>query len=308
MHFRKTACSLLSAVTLLLAGPALWGQEGEGDVALALADARGELMRLPPLQDLLKVASKTAPRLRTLDLAQQKEDVRASLWQLENWNVLNVQGAAIAGRRDIFSVNSDGQVYVPRATVVDNVTLNGAIALKVNPVTFLKSKRQVEILALERLGSERDVVLRDVAEGVIYTYNMGQKAIDLMDVRTGIKDAIAAMAPGVHPRGVACFIESEWRAFDVVLWELPALASGRLPVDLARRSTRTRRARRCACATRRPLRTKWPISRSAGGSARPAPSGRASRRTRCWPTSRPTRTTCACGSKPGPWAWCCTCP
>jgi len=72
------------------------------DVQDNLLDAKGELMRLPPLQDLLKIAIQTAPRNRQIDIAKQQEKEREKLWKLAQMDILTLQGVAIAGRRDVF--------------------------------------------------------------------------------------------------------------------------------------------------------------------------------------------------------------
>ncbi len=47
-------------------------------------------------------------------------------------------------------------------------------------------------------------------------------------------DSIAAMAPGADARTLTRNSEEQWASLDVVLWELPAMATGRLHVDVAR--------------------------------------------------------------------------
>ncbi|MFK8057295.1 MAG: hypothetical protein AB8F78_14320 [Saprospiraceae bacterium] len=49
-------------------------------------------------------------------------------------------------------------------------------------------------------------------------------------------DSVAAMSPGANARELAGFTEENWALLDVVIWELPAMATGRLPVDIARNS------------------------------------------------------------------------
>ena len=174
---------------------------GQGLPALAdakenLNEAKGELMRLPPLKDMLKIAVQTAPRSRQIDITQQQEREREKLWKLAQLDVLTFQGVAIAGRRDVFAVNSDGTVFVPTASVVDNLNTQGSVGIKINPISFLQSRRQVQIAKLEgqRLEVERDLIARDVAEGVIYAYNMAQKSLDMMDLRAEAMEAVLARA------------------------------------------------------------------------------------------------------------------
>lgn len=175
-----------------------YGQGGKGvsDTEDKLLEAKGELMRLPPLKDMLKVAVQSAPKSRQIDIAQQQEKEREKLWKLAQVDILTFQGAAIAGRRDIFSVNSDGTVFVPNATVVDNLDFQGSVGLKLNPISFLKSRRQVEMASLEgqRLEAEKDLIANEVKEGVIYAYNMAQKSLDMMDLRAEAMEVVTARA------------------------------------------------------------------------------------------------------------------
>ena len=54
-------------------------------------------------------------------------------------------------------------------------------------------------------------------------------------VRTA--DTLGVRAEGAAPWEVCGLRQNQWRALDVVLWELPAVATGRLPVELARRAS-----------------------------------------------------------------------
>ena len=161
-----------------------------------LNEAKGELMRLPPLKDMLKIAVQTAPRSRQIDITQQQEREREKLWKLAQLDVLTLSGVAIAGRRDVFAVNSDGTVFVPTASVVDNLNTQGSFGIKINPVSFLQSRRQVQIAKLEgqRLEVERDLIASEVSEGVIFAYNMAQKSLDMMDLRAEAMEVVLARA------------------------------------------------------------------------------------------------------------------
>ena len=167
-----------------------------GAVDAQLLSARGELLTLPPLRDLLEIATSTTPQARKIALAQAQEAERAKLWKLANWDVVSLQALAIGGRRDVFAINTDGSVYVPNASVVDNTNLQASLLLKVSPVSFFQNRRQVEVTRLERerLAAEGEAVRRDVAEGVIYAYNMAQKSLDLMDARATAHHAVEARA------------------------------------------------------------------------------------------------------------------
>jgi len=151
-------------------------------------------MRLPPLKDLLKIAMQAAPENRQIKITQQQEKEREKLWRLSQIDFLTLQGAAIAGRRDIFSVNSDGTVFVPNATVVDNLSFQGTVGLRVNPINIFKGRRQVEIAKLEgkRLEIELDLIGQQVMEGVIFAYNNAQKSIELMDIRAEAMEVVLA--------------------------------------------------------------------------------------------------------------------
>lgn len=172
------------------------GSSTLSDARENLNEAKGELMRLPPLKDMLKIAIQSAPRSRQIGISQQQQREEEKLWKLSQLDILTFQGVALAGRRDVFSVNSDGTVFVPNATVVDNVNFQGSVGLRLSPITFLKSRRQAEIARLEsdRLGVELDLIARDVAEGVIYAYNMAQKSLDMMDLRAEAMEAVSARA------------------------------------------------------------------------------------------------------------------
>jgi len=151
----------------LLTSPlSVYGQASPelADVVENLNEAKGELMRLPPLKDLLKIAMQAAPENRQIKITQQQEKEREKLWRLSQIDFLTLQGAAIAGRRDIFSVNSDGTVFVPNATVVDNLSFQGTVGLRVNPINIFKGRRQVEIAKLEgkRLEIELDLIGQQV--------------------------------------------------------------------------------------------------------------------------------------------------
>ena len=50
-------------------------------------------------------------------------------------------------------------------------------------------------------------------------------------------DTLSGRADDAPPWEVCGLRQNEWRALDVVLWELPAVATGRLPVELARRAS-----------------------------------------------------------------------
>jgi len=180
-----------------LVNPVLIGAQSTSDLSTArdeLVEARGELMRLPPLKDMLKIAIQSAPKSRQIEIVQQQEREREKLWKLAQMDILTFQGVAIAGRQDVFAVNTDGTVYVPKASVVDNLNTQGSVSLKLNPISFFQSKRQVQIAKLEgeRLEVEKDLIARDVAEGVINAYNMAQKSLEMMDLRAEAMEAVLA--------------------------------------------------------------------------------------------------------------------
>jgi len=85
---------------------------------------------------------------------------------------------------------------VPTAAVVDNLNMQGSVGVKINPISFLKSRREAEIARLEgeRLEAQKDLIGRDVAEGVIFAYNSAQKALDMMDLRAEAMEAVLARA------------------------------------------------------------------------------------------------------------------
>lgn len=151
-----------------------------------LIEAATELLTLPPLKDLLRIASNSNPLSRKFDAAKEKEVVREKLWKLANYDVLTFQSVYLAGRRDVFAINTDGSVYVPTASVVDNLNMQGSIALRINPMSFFLNKKQAEISVVEqkRLSAEQESISRDIAEGVIYAYNMAQKSLEMMDARS----------------------------------------------------------------------------------------------------------------------------
>ena len=184
-----TCCS--AAGQLVLAQAAVRTQVSE-----ELLDAQGQLLRLPPLQDLLKVALQSTPQARKIEIAKQQEREREKLWKLANYDFLTFQGAAIAGRRDVFAVNTDGSVYVPTASVVDNMNAQGSVSIKLSPVSFFQNGKQKQIIRLERdrLDAEREILERDVAEGIIYAYNMAQKSLDLMDARSEAMESVSTRA------------------------------------------------------------------------------------------------------------------
>jgi len=55
-------------------------------------------------------------------------------------------------------------------------------------------------------------------------------------VQTTSIDPIEAMSPGVDACKLTRSTPEQWAALDVVLWELPAIVTGRIPVDVARAS------------------------------------------------------------------------
>jgi len=166
------------------------------DVREAYSEAAGELMELPPLRDLLQVATQTTPDVRAIDVAKEQERVREKLWKLSNWDLVSFLGVGIVGRRDVFAVNTDGTVYVPTASVVDNMNTQGSVSIKVNPVSFLQNGKQAQLARLERerLDAVRETRQRDVAEGVIHAHSMAQKSLALMDARAEAYYAVAARA------------------------------------------------------------------------------------------------------------------
>ena len=175
-----------------------WAQ-GSGNLTSAkdqLIDAKGELMRLPPLKDLLKIALQSAPGSKQIDITQQQEREREKLWKLAQADILTLQGVAIAGRRDVFAVNTDGTVFVPTASVVDNLNTQASIGVRINPISFFQSRRQVQIAKLEgaRLEVEREIGGRAISEGVIFAYDMAQKSLELMDLRAEAMEAVTARA------------------------------------------------------------------------------------------------------------------
>ena len=196
MHAIKTRlfCLLLTgfSVSCLAAQTSVDAQKLDDE----LVNAHGELMRLPPLKDLLEIALRSAPENRKYDIAQEKEEVRKKLWRLANWDVGSVQLLGLTGRRDVFGVNTDGTVYVPTASVVDNMNTQASVFFKISPVSFFQHKRQVEILTLEqkRIDVEREITSRTTAEGVIYAYNMAQKSLDIMDARAEAVRLVGARA------------------------------------------------------------------------------------------------------------------
>ncbi len=48
--------------------------------------------------------------------------------------------------------------------------------------------------------------------------------------------SVLAADPQAHPCALCGLRQNEWDAYQIVLWELPAIATGRLPVDLVRQS------------------------------------------------------------------------
>lgn len=152
---------------------------------LQLLEAQGELMRLPPLATLIATAQKNATGARSIDLVMQQEGIRAQMAKLRSFDVLGIQGVAIAGRRDVFAVNSDGSISTPSAALIDNTNVQGSIGLRFSPMQFLINRKAQEMARVEteRLLLQREGSDREIAEGVTQLYNMAQKSLDLMDLR-----------------------------------------------------------------------------------------------------------------------------
>ena len=151
----------------------------------ALRAAQIDLLELPPLDDLLAEAANTAPQRREIAIAQAQALADERIWRLADYDLLTLQGVAIAGRRDVFAVNTDGTVYVPTASVVDNLNTQAMVSVRVNPISFFQNAREREKRRLEhdRLAAVGEEGAREVAEGIIYAHSMARKSLDVMDTR-----------------------------------------------------------------------------------------------------------------------------
>ena len=188
-----------------------------------LAEAQADLLGLPPLGDLLAAAAATAPHNRQIALAQAQEVAREQGWRLADFDLVTFQAVGITGRRDVFAVNTDGSVFVPTASTVDNLNMQASVSLKVNPVSFFQNAKQREVRQLERdrLEAVREEGARSVAEGVIYAYNMAQKSLDVMDARAGalrLVESRAELAEQLFRQGamtLADYAEFQSKAADM---------------------------------------------------------------------------------------------
>ena len=69
----------------------------------------------------------------------------------------------------------------------------------------------------------------------IVAESLPEPTISSPNLYVATANTLGAIA-GAQPWEIAGFRQNEWDEFQVVLWELPAVATGRLPVDMARRA------------------------------------------------------------------------
>lgn len=183
MVVKATLTAILVIFLVFSSGQKLFAQEGGLNSMESLNEARASLMQLPELKDLIKIAIQRSNPSRKYAVMKQQEKQRQKKWQLSNWDFLSVQGAAVAGRRDVFAINSDGTVVIPSASVADNMNVQASVSFKINPLKIFMNKKQIEIIKLERelLDVEEEKANSSITEGVVFAYKMTKKKLEQMD-------------------------------------------------------------------------------------------------------------------------------
>ena len=171
-----------------------------------MQEAHSQMMQLPPLRDLIAAAEQQAPNLKQMGNLIEQEKEKLKISKLRAWDVGVLQGSYIIGRGDIFSLNTDGGVIVPSASVIDNVNLQGIVGLRISPSMILQNRRQAEInrLEIERLSMISEENAQTVAAQVVDLYNLTQAALDELDVRAEVYQAVMArteLAEGLFRQG-----------------------------------------------------------------------------------------------------------
>lgn len=189
-------------VALLACIPAVAGAQdadvdlGARDVDLdgELIEAAGDLMRLPPLKELLAIAERNSPETAQLTAIREKEKNRQAFFRIANWDLVEFNAIGFAGRQDIFSVTSDGTVFAPTAAVLDRFSGQASVALKWRPTDILQNRAQARIskFEMEALEAQMEMRRRNTAEGVITAYNQASISLDVMMAHADAYGAIRA--------------------------------------------------------------------------------------------------------------------
>ncbi len=152
--------------------------------AADLAEARGDMMRLPDLNDLIDLARKLSPNQKFLEKAAEIEAEKRKIFRYADFKPLSVNADAFRGNQDVFSLNSDGVLIRPSATVQNRTNTQAAVTLRLIPADILinKANRRIHEIERERMAHLADQGAQAAAGEIAYLHGMTEKALDLMDL------------------------------------------------------------------------------------------------------------------------------
>ncbi len=147
-------------------------------------EARGEMMRLPALNDLIDVARKLSPNQKYLDKAAEIEQQKRKIFALADYKPLSINADAFRGNQDVFSLNSDGGLIRPSATVQNRTNTQASVTLRLIPADIFinKANRRIHEIEIERMSLLADQNAQTYAGEIAYLHGMTEKALDLMDL------------------------------------------------------------------------------------------------------------------------------
>ena len=149
-----------------------------------LANAHVEMMRIPPLNDLIDLARQRSPQQKFLEKAIAVERERLKIHQWADLKPLSINADAFRGNLDVFTVNSDGDILRPSAAVQDRTNYQAAVTLRLLPANLWvnKANRRIAQLEAERIGLLAEQTAMNTAGEIAYLHGQVTKALELMDL------------------------------------------------------------------------------------------------------------------------------
>ena len=161
-----------------------------------VAAARGDLMQLPSLNDLIDLARELSPQQKFLDkgIAMQAEKLKIHKWA--DYKPLSFNADAFRGNLDVYTVNADGLGQRPSAAVQDRTNYQAAVTIRLLPANIFvnKANRNLARLEAERIALLADQTAQNTAGEIAYLHGQVTKAIDLMDLFAESAEVSAANA------------------------------------------------------------------------------------------------------------------
>ena len=169
-------------------------------------EARGDLMRLPPLNELIDLSRKLSPQQKFLAKAIEVEYERKKIHTWADFKPLSINADAFVGNQDIFSVNSDGVLQRPLASVQNRTNTQAAVTIRVLPANIWvnKANRRIAELEAERIALLADQTAQNTAGEIAYLHGQTEKSLDLMDLfaeSTEVSKANAEMGQRLFEQG-----------------------------------------------------------------------------------------------------------